>query len=128
MVTVSMKLLAEQPENQNIVFLHAHPGRVATELLKKSWGDKWDPGAPPAAAPSAGNFSRFTPEEAGQKALYLMTSAEYGGNGVGVSKERAAALTLTHQTGGSLFSVNDKMESLQQDTLLSALEAGALWK
>ncbi|OBR05276.1 Short chain dehydrogenase reductase family protein [Colletotrichum higginsianum IMI 349063] len=131
MVTISMKRFAEQSENQSIVFVHAHPGRVATELLKKSWGDKWDPSAPPAAAPSAGNFDRFTLEEAGQKALYLMTSAEYGGTGVGISKERSAASTLTHQTGGSLFSVNDKMEYLQQDSLLSALEAGgaveAIW-
>lgn len=131
MVTISMKSFAEQPENQNIVFVHAHPGRVATELLKKSWGDKWDPSAPPAAAPSAGNLNRFTLEEAGQKALYLMTSAEYGGTGVEISKERSAASTLTHQTGGSLFSVNDKMEYLQQDSLLSALEAGgaveAIW-
>ncbi|KAM9876023.1 hypothetical protein VDGL01_09926 [Verticillium dahliae] len=123
MVTISMKHFAEQPENKKIVFIHAHPGKVATELLKKSWGDKWDPTAPPTAAPSAGNFSKFTPEEAGQKVLYLMASAEYGGNGADVPKGRSAALTLTHQTSGSLFSVNDKMENLQQDMLLSGLEA-----
>ncbi|EGY20857.1 uncharacterized protein VDAG_02381 [Verticillium dahliae VdLs.17] len=104
-------------------FLPFQGRQVATELLKKSWGDKWDPTAPPTAAPSAGNFSKFTPEEAGQKVLYLMASAEYGGNGADVPKGRSAALTLTHQTSGSLFSVNDKMENLQQDMLLSGLEA-----
>ncbi|KAM0324797.1 hypothetical protein ACHAQA_007763 [Verticillium albo-atrum] len=123
MVTTSMKRFAEYPENKGIVFVHAHPGRVATDLVKKSWGDEWDPAAPPAPAPSAGTFSRSTPEEAGQKALYLMTSAEYGGKGVEVPKERSAALTLNRQTSGSLFSVDDKMESLEQDALLALLEA-----
>ncbi|KAL6406465.1 putative oxidoreductase [Ilyonectria robusta] len=131
MVTLSMKRFAEQPENENIVFVHAHPGRVATDLLRKSWGDRWDDNAPPTAAPSAGTFSRWTPEEAGQKALYLMTSAEYGGNGVNVPRERSAGVTVTHQAGGSLFSVNDAMECLQQDTLLADLEAmgapDAIW-
>ncbi|KAH7142912.1 hypothetical protein B0J13DRAFT_596172 [Dactylonectria estremocensis] len=131
MVTLSMKRFAEQPENKNIVFVHAHPGRVATDLLRKSWGDKWDSKAPPSPAPSAGNFSRWTPEESGQKALYLMTSAEYGGKGVEVLKERSAGLTVNHQAAGSLFSVNDVMETLQQDTLLADLEAmgapDAIW-
>ncbi|KAK2668169.1 Short-chain dehydrogenase/reductase SDR [Fusarium oxysporum f. sp. vasinfectum] len=114
MVTLSMKHLAEQPGNEKIVFIHAHPGRVSTDLVRKSWGDR-----------------QWTPEEAGEKALYLMTSAEYGGKGVNVTEGRSAGLTVTHQIGGSLFSVNDVMKNLQQDTLLAGLEAmgaqNAIW-
>ncbi|KAF5612771.1 short chain dehydrogenase reductase family [Fusarium sp. NRRL 25303] len=122
MVTLSMKRLAEEPGNEKIVFIHAHLGRVSTDLVKKSWGDRWDGAVPPAAAPSAMSLSQWTPEEAGEKALYLMTSAEYGGKGVNMTDGRSAGLTVTHQVGGSLFSVSDVMKPLQQDTLLAGLE------
>ncbi|KAF4414914.1 short-chain dehydrogenase [Fusarium acutatum] len=131
MVTLAMKHLAEEPGNENIVFIHAHPGRVSTDLVRKSWGDRWDGSAPLAAAPSAMPLSQWTPEEAGEKALYLMTSAEYGGKGVNVMEGRSPGLTVTSQSGGSLFSVNDVMKTLQQDTLLAGLEAmgapNAIW-
>ncbi|EXM12545.1 hypothetical protein FoTM2_009128 [Fusarium oxysporum f. sp. vasinfectum] len=131
MVTLSMKHLAEQPGNEKIVFIQAHPGRVSTDLVRKSWGDRWDGAVPPAATPSARPLSQWTPEEAGEKALYLMTSAEYGGKGVNVTEGRSAGLTVTHQIGESLFSVNDVMKNLQQDTLLADLEAmgaqNAIW-
>ncbi|KAK2675181.1 hypothetical protein RAB80_010165 [Fusarium oxysporum f. sp. vasinfectum] len=90
-----------------------------------------DGAVPPAATPSARPLSQWTPEEAGEKALYLMTSAEYGGKGVNVTEGRSAGLTVTHQIGESLFSVNDVMKNLQQDTLLADLEAmgaqNAIW-
>jgi hypothetical protein len=123
MVTLSMKHLAEQPGNEKVVFIHAHPGRVSTDLVRKSWDDRWNGVVPPTPAPSPGTLSQWTPEEAGEKALYLMTSAEYGGKGVDVPEERSPGLTVTHQIGGSLFSVNDVMKDLQQDALLAGLEA-----
>jgi hypothetical protein len=69
MVTLSMKHLAEQPGNEKIVFIHAHPGRVSTDLVRKSWGDRWNGAVPPTPAPSAGTLSQWTPDEAGEKAL-----------------------------------------------------------
>ncbi|KAK2680449.1 Short-chain dehydrogenase/reductase SDR [Fusarium oxysporum f. sp. vasinfectum] len=115
MVTLSMKHLAEQPGNEKIV----------------AGATGGDGAVPPAATPSARPLSQWTPEEAGEKALYLMTSAEYGGKGVNVTEGRSAGLTVTHQIGESLFSVNDVMKNLQQDTLLADLEAmgaqNAIW-
>ncbi|KAH6995395.1 hypothetical protein EDB80DRAFT_755437 [Ilyonectria destructans] len=118
-VTLSLKRIAEEAENKNIVFIHAHPGIVSTDLVKKSWGDK---GVPQGAGGPAGVFTGSTPEESGERSLYLMTSAEYGGKGVDIPNGRELGQTLTHSTGGSVFSVNDKMEIIQQDDLLADLE------
>ncbi|KAM0335429.1 hypothetical protein ACHAQA_000475 [Verticillium albo-atrum] len=123
MVTLSMKRFAEKSENEGVVFIHAHPGLVATDLMRKSWGDQWSEQVAGGGGPPPGTFSRSTPEEAGQKALYLLTSAEYGGNGVSVPDGRAAGSTVGHKSRGSLFSVNDVMEGLHQDDLFAKLEA-----
>lgn len=118
-VTLSLKRIAEEAENKDIVFIHAHPGVVSTDLVKKSWGEK---GVPQGAAGPAGTFVVSTPEESGERSLYLMTSAEYGGKGVDVPNGREMGQTLTHSTGGSVFSVNSKMEIIQQGDLLADLE------
>jgi hypothetical protein len=119
-VTLSLKRIAEEPENKDIVFIHAHPGRVSTDLFKKSWGDKGIPEGAGVRPP--GNFTQSTPEESGERCLYLITSAEYGGRGVDVPDGRYPGQTLAHGVAGSLFSVNDKMEIIQQDELLADLE------
>jgi NAD(P)-dependent dehydrogenase (short-subunit alcohol dehydrogenase family) len=128
LVTLSLKRFAEKPENDGIVFIHAHPGLVTTDLFRKSWGDQWDDNG---YTPSSGPFSQSTPEEAGQKALYLVTSAEYGGNGVGMPDGRSAGSTLNNQPRGSLFSVNDVMVGIHQDEVLGELDAmgapDAIW-
>lgn len=121
MVTLTMERFAKQPENKDIVFVHAYPGSVATNLLRKSWGDQ-KPSGPPSAGPQGGVSRRWTVEEAGQKVLYLMTSAEYGGKGVAVPGARSSDSAMNHQTGGTLFAVNDVMEILQQDKLLERLQ------
>ncbi|KAL6407462.1 putative oxidoreductase [Ilyonectria robusta] len=118
-VTLSLKRIAEEAENKDIVFIHAHPGIVSTDLVKKSWGEK---GVSQGAAGPAGAFAVSTPEESGERSLYLMTSAEYGGKGVDVPNGRELGQTLTHSTGGSVFSVSSKMEIIQQDDLLADLE------
>jgi len=119
-VTLALKRIAEEPENKDIVFIHAHPGRVSTDLFKKSWGETGIPAD--AAGPPPGTFTQSTPEESGERSLYLITSAEYGGNGVAVPEGRQPGQTLTHGTAGSLFSVDDKMQIVQQDELLVDLE------
>lgn len=123
MVTLTMERFAKQPGNNNIVFVHAYPGLVATGLLKKSWGGQQPSGPPPAGpAPTDPPPRRWTPEEAGQKALYLMTSAEYGGKGVPVPEARSAGPAANRRSGGALFAVNDVMETLEQGTTFAQME------
>ncbi|KAJ3466592.1 hypothetical protein MRS44_004156 [Fusarium solani] len=121
MVTLTLKRMSEAPENKDVVFIHSHPGRVSTDLFMKSWAGKFDP-SKAAAAPPPGTFVELTPEESGERCLYLITSAEFGGNGVPVQDRRQAALTLAHGARASLFSIDDKFVVLQQDDLLAKLE------
>lgn len=120
MVTLTLKRIAEARENKDVVFIHSHPGLVSTDLFMKSWAGKLDP-SKAAPAPPPGTFVELTPEESGERCLYLITSAEFGGNGVPV-QGRQAALTLAHGVRGSLFSIDDKFAVLQQDDLLAELE------
>ncbi|KAJ4182313.1 hypothetical protein NW767_013894 [Fusarium falciforme] len=121
MITLTLKRISEAQENKDVVFIHSHPGRVSTDLFMKSWAGKFDP-SKAAAAPPPGTFVELTPEESGERCLYLITSAEFGGNGVPVQDGRRAALTLAHGTRASLFSIDDKFVILQQDDLLAKLE------
>ncbi|KAH6618605.1 hypothetical protein C7974DRAFT_474424 [Boeremia exigua] len=129
-VTVTLKRIAEDKDNSGIVFIHAHPGVVSTDLFMKSWAGKFDP-ASPSPMP-ARNFAKYTPEEAGERSLYLATSAEYGGEGVAVQNGRQSAETVEHGSKGALFCVDDKLVFLQPDTLLNELQGSgaqeAIWK
>ncbi|KAL2689105.1 hypothetical protein Neosp_003157 [[Neocosmospora] mangrovei] len=121
MVTLTLKRISEAPENKDVVFIHSHPGRVSTDLFMKSWAGKFEPSkAPPAPPP--GTFVELTAEESGERCLYLITSAEFGGNGVPVQDGRQPASTLAHGLRGSLFSIDDKFVVLQQDDLLAELD------
>lgn len=119
---VAMKRLAEAPENKDVIFVYAHPGIVMTDLVKKSWGGKWDDKAASRAAPPSGDFVRATPKESGERSLYLVTSAEYGGNGAPLPSGRVGGLTINGLSQGSLFSVSDGMETLHPDKLLADLQ------
>lgn len=121
LATLTLRRLSEAPENQDIVFIHSHPGLVSTDLMKKSWGDKFNPGQASGGS-ELGTFTPFTPGESGERCLFLITSAEFGGKGVAVQSGREAAQTLNHSVNGSLFSVDDKLQALQQDELLTKLE------
>ncbi|CAG9990055.1 unnamed protein product [Clonostachys byssicola] len=120
-ITLTLKRISEVPESKDIVFIHSHPGKVSTNLFLKSWAGKFDP-SKATAAPPAGTFVELTPDESGERCLYLITSAEFGGNGVPMRDGRKPAPTLAHGSSGSLFSIDDKFEVLQQDELLDDLE------
>lgn len=116
-----MEQFAKKSENKDVVFLHAYPGSVATNLLQKSWGGQ-KPSGTLLSGPQGGLSRRWTVEEAGQKVLYLMTSAEYGGKGVAVPETRSSESAPNQQAGGALFAVNDMMEILQQETTFRQLQ------
>ncbi|RYN76809.1 hypothetical protein AA0120_g11724 [Alternaria tenuissima] len=120
-VTLALKHIAEEEENSDIVFIHAHPGMVSTNLFQKSWGDKYDPDSAHFPMPTRHIF-QCTPGQAGQRCLYLATSAEYGGVGVALQHSRQKAETIAHGSKGSLFAVSDRLEFLQPDKLLDELQ------
>jgi hypothetical protein len=125
--TLSMSRLAQ--ENPRVVFIHHYPGGVNTGIFKKTWGDRW-------FWPLFGLvLSAFgtSPEDAAEKALYLMTSAQYGGKGVPLAAGRSPGLTMARtEKAGSLFLVNDKLKELHQEktmTQLQAVDAGeVVWR
>jgi hypothetical protein len=120
-VTLTLKRIAEEPENKDIVFIHSHPGRVSTGLFIKSWAGQFDP-TKTTAPPPQKTLVELTPEKSGERCLYLISSAEFGGSGVPVQNGRQPAQTLAHGANASLFSIDDKFEILQQDSLLVELE------
>ena len=120
-VTLTLKHISEDPENSDVVFIHAHPGMVSTDLFMKSWEGNFDASHVPSHPP--GDFVMSSPEESGERCVYLITSAEYGGKGVAIPSGRHAARTLGHGDRGSLFSIDDKNQSLQQDSILAKFEA-----
>ncbi|KAJ5975634.1 hypothetical protein N7481_009341 [Penicillium waksmanii] len=122
MTSISLKRLAERPENSEITFIHHHPGLFSTEIFQKCWGNQWseDKAAGGPNAPS--DITRCSPEEVGERSMYVMTSSQYGGNGIALTEGQKKGLTVNGTTKGSLFCVGDKLEILQLDGLLGKLE------
>ncbi|KAE8383453.1 hypothetical protein BDV26DRAFT_302971 [Aspergillus bertholletiae] len=131
MTSASLKRLAEQPENKNIVIMHHHPGLVSTDIFKKSWGARWNESKENKGPAAPANIARSTPEEAGERSLFLMTSAKYGGNGVPVSEGQKGGWTVQGTSSGSLLCVGDQLETLNLGDLLNSLEqsgaADTIW-
>lgn len=122
MTSVSLKRLAEQPENSGITFIHHHPGLVSTEIFKKCWGDQWSEDKVAGGPNAPSDITRSSPEEAGARSMYVMTGSQYGGNGIALTEGQKKGLTVNDTTKGSLFCVGDKLETMQLDGLLGKLE------
>ncbi|KAH8428358.1 uncharacterized protein LDX57_006059 [Aspergillus melleus] len=126
MTSMSLKRLAEQEENREIAIIHHHPGLVSTDIFKKSWGDQWDNSKQHSGPPAPADMQRSTPAEAGERSLFVMTSAKYGGNGVPIREGQEVGLTVQGTRIGSLLCVGDKLETLNVGGLLDSLvETGA---
>jgi hypothetical protein len=116
MTSVTLKQLAEQAQNKDVIIIHHNPGLVFTDLFKKSWGEQWDERKQQSGPPAPANIERSTPEEAGERSLYVITSAKYGG-------DKGTGLTVQGTSDGSLFCVGDKLETLNNGDLLDSLVA-----
>ncbi|KAH8589547.1 hypothetical protein B0O99DRAFT_523037 [Bisporella sp. PMI_857] len=125
MTSSCLKRIAEEPENQDVIIIHNHPGLVSTEIFKKSWGGKLDEDAAGESLHIPEDLTRITPQEAGERSLYVITSAKYGGNGVPMSEGQKGGLSVKGTTRGSLLCVGDKLETLQLDLLDSLEKSGA---
>ncbi|KAK4463435.1 hypothetical protein QBC42DRAFT_324213 [Cladorrhinum samala] len=119
--SIALKRLAEKPENKGVVIVHSHPGSVSTNIFKKSWGDQWAEDG--SKAPKFYNLVHSTPQEAGERSLYVITSAKYGGDGVPLQRGQEHGLTVKGELNGSLFCVGDSLDTLELGELLSFLES-----
>ncbi|KAI0147342.1 hypothetical protein GGR57DRAFT_260097 [Xylariaceae sp. FL1272] len=114
--SLTMSRLAK--ENPKVVFIHHYPGGVSTGLFKKGFGDKW-------WFPLFNIFLAlyaWTPEQAGEKNIYMLTSEKYGGKGVSLGPNEQPALNIDNSAkGGSLYLIDDKLRELQQEKIMREL-------
>ncbi|RYO72783.1 hypothetical protein AA0113_g790 [Alternaria arborescens] len=120
-VTLALKHIVEEEEKSDIVFVHAHPGMVSTNIFQNSWDNKYDPDSAHFPMHTRHIF-QCTPEQAGQRCLCLATSAEYRGVGVALQHGRQKVETIAHGSKGSLFAISDRLKSLQPEKLLDELQ------
>ncbi|KAI1267992.1 hypothetical protein F5Y18DRAFT_415511 [Xylariaceae sp. FL1019] len=115
--TLTMSRLAK--ENPKVVFIHHYPGGVSTGLFKKGFGDKWWFSI---FSMLVGLFA-WSPEDAGEKNSYMLTSEKYGGKGVSLGPKESPALNIDKGAkAGSLYLVDDKLRELQQETVMRELQ------
>ena len=114
--TLTMSRLAQ--ENRRVVIIHHYPGGVNTGVFKKAFGGKWFWWILALLLAMVGT----SPEDAGEKAIYLLTSAKYGGKGVQLAANEHLELTMAKTDhAGSLFLINDKLQGLQQEKVMGEL-------
>jgi len=119
--TLTMSRLAK--ENPKVVFIHNHPGAVHTDILKNGWGSKWYGKLLMTAVSPLVGVIGFSAADAGERTLYLATSARYGGKGVPLGKGHNADTNMAGDLGtGALFDVNDKFDSIRQEKMMEELK------
>ncbi|KAL2760200.1 hypothetical protein ACRALDRAFT_1078987 [Sodiomyces alcalophilus JCM 7366] len=121
-VTLAFDRIAR--ENPTVTVIHTHPGAVNTSILgsglHQAWGflgtlASW------VVWPFMWLFG-FTPEQSGERCLYLLTNARYGGAGVPLPEGEARATTVDGEVdGGALFLVDMGMNSLKQEVVFAQL-------
>jgi hypothetical protein len=115
--TLSMSRLAK--ENPRVVFIHHYPGGVKTDIFKKAWGDKWWWSIFSVVLSVFGT----SPADAGEKCVYLLTSAKFGGKGVLLAAKEKQGLTMAKtKEPGSLFNINDKLQEVCNEKVMTELE------
>ena len=80
--TVCLDQLAEQ--NPEVTFVHKFPGLVKTAIFSGGWGKAWSFRRVmfTYVVPAVVTITGMSDEEVGQRCLYTLFSARYGGGGV----------------------------------------------
>lgn len=114
--TLTMSRLAQ--ENPRVVMIHHYPGGVNTGVFKRAFGDRWFFWILSALVNLVGSSA----EDAGEKVLFLLTSAKYGGKGVSLAAGGSRELTMAKtEDTGSLFLMR-VLQGLQQDKVMAELK------
>lgn len=62
-------------------------------------------------------------EMSGERSLYLITSAQFGGKGVPLPEGVVRGVTVAGTEGCALFCVDERIECIQQEYVLGQLKA-----
>ncbi|PMD29263.1 NAD(P)-binding protein [Hyaloscypha variabilis F] len=106
-MSLTLSRLAE--ENPNVVFVFANPGLVVTNIYNQGYGGKWYMKAFVGIMKPAMKIVALSEADAGERCLYLLTSAWSGRD----------ALTMMKTKSGALFSITYKFETVQWEGVMT---------
>ncbi|KAI4647082.1 uncharacterized protein J4E78_009057 [Alternaria triticimaculans] len=124
MTTLSLERLAGIPENNNIVFIHASPGSVRTGNLFRGFKEgSWGSWAAWMFMDPVIRIMTYREEEAGERYVYQITSAAFGGKGVPLREGVAEGKNTVGQKDGGLFLIWHTCETTLNEKPLARLRA-----
>ncbi|KAE9375016.1 NAD(P)-binding protein [Stipitochalara longipes BDJ] len=109
-MSLTLSRLAE--ENPSVIFIFANPGLVVTNIYSHGYGGKWYMKAFVTVIKPMMRMVALSEADAGERSLYLLTSAWFGG----------AALTMKKTESGALFSITYKLESVQWESVMTEVQ------
>ncbi|KUJ12955.1 NAD(P)-binding protein [Mollisia scopiformis] len=112
--TFTLSHLAD--ENPDVVFVFANPGLVVTDIYNHGWGGRIYLRMFVGLIKPLMRMFAVPAEDAGERCLYLLTSARFGRKG---AEEVSRALTMKKAEEGGLFCVTWKVESVFWETFLT---------
>ncbi|KAI4617306.1 hypothetical protein J4E80_005508 [Alternaria sp. BMP 0032] len=124
MATLSLERLAATPENKDIVFIHAAPGSVRTGNLFRGFKEgSWGSWAAWMFMDPVIRIMTYREEEAGERYLYQITSAAFGGKGVPLREGIEEGKNTVGQKDGGLFLIWHTCETTLNEKPLARLRA-----
>jgi len=136
--TLILNRFAMNQKSSNVIYIHNHPGVVATDILQTSWSTAPDASVSQrlgrwvmssVTKPLVRAFA-LSPEDAGERCLFLMTSAAYG-NGKGQMPTREKVVEEAANVDGgkgheALWAVGARFKCLKLEGVRRGLgEVGA---
>jgi hypothetical protein len=122
MTTLFLEQLAEQ--NPGVTFVHKYPGLVKTNIFGQGWGSAWSVRKVlfTYVVPAVVGLTGISEEEIGQRGVYTLFSARFGGSGVGDSNGEKL---LGNSKGGTahegVFLVKENDETVVNTKVLATL-------
>ena len=116
---MSLTLSRLAVENPEVVFVFANPGLVITNIYNHGFDGKWYMKAFITTIKPLMRIVAMSEEDAGERSLYLLTSARFGKKGVPLMGREPSTLTMTKTELGALFSINYKLESVHWESVMT---------
>jgi hypothetical protein len=127
MLTMAMEHLAE--DEPKLTFIHSYPGAINTGNLGRGWGNHHTLRALLLAVSIPVIFLvGFSEKECGERTLYMLTTAKFGGHGVPLSSANKPGLTTRGKDAGGLFLVDQRCDTVMNSTTLIKLRQEAKTK
>ncbi|CAI6336326.1 unnamed protein product [Periconia digitata] len=124
MNTLFLESLAEKKENENIVFIHSHPGAVRTGNVYRGWKG-WSLGmyfATYVMDPIM-MLVQFSLKESAERYLYVVTSGTFGGRGPKIAGVEGR--TTRGRADGGLFLSGKNCDTVTNEVEIAKLRGSA---